>query len=149
LAWGDAFRSLELMEASTSSDTAAGELAERDDPLEAARTWLMDPEHSRSVPEDVRDRAVESLDVAAVHLHQLDVLAGEVAREANDAGDVDPLRLDQVDAMAALVRTYSEKLRELLDPATLEAEHASERLDRGLDAARNGGGLGALVAALS
>jgi hypothetical protein len=143
-AWGDAFRSIELVGSSTVDEEPRAAL---EDPIEAARTWLEDPARIERIPADVRERAHASLDVAAVHLHELDMLAGDVARDANSGQVVDPLRLQQVDAMAEQLRTYAERLRELLDPATFRADQAFEHLQRGLDSAVVGG-LPALVAAL-
>jgi hypothetical protein len=144
-AWGDAFRSIELVGSSTVLDEPRGPV---EDPIMAARAWLDDPARVEVLPNDVLVRAHASLDVAAVHLHELDMLAGDVARDANDGQVVDPLRLQQVDAMAEQLRVYAERLRELLDPETFRAEHAITHLQRGLDSAAVGG-LPAFVAALA
>lgn len=149
-AWGDAFRSIELVGSTTMADATAASAAadvSLDEPIEAARAWLSDPARRRILGATIVARAEQTLDVATEHLRELDLLAGEVALEANESGAIDPIRLERVDMMATMMRAYSERMRSLLDPGALEPRDAEHRLDVALDAAR-GGGLPALVAAL-
>ena len=147
-AWGDAFRSIELVGTTTAAmadDEAPSEPVP--DPIEAARAWLSDPSRRRRLGESVVECAEETLEVASMHLRELDMLAGEVAREANESGVLDPMRLERVDLMAAVMRAYAQRMRDLLEPEQVAVEDAEQRLRTGLDAARDGG-LAALVAAL-
>lgn len=153
LAWGDAFRSIELvgdttMARSRAEIDAAARTVLREDPISAARRWLAEPARRSTLPERLLEQAERSLAIAEEHLRELDLLAGQVAREANETGVIDGLRLERVDAMAEVMSTYAQRLRTLLEPATASQGHAEERLAAGLDAARAGGGLSALVAAL-
>lgn len=147
-AWGDAFRSIQLV-GTTTAGIASDDEPEEDsgDPIEAARAWLADPARRRRLGESIVGCAEESLEVASMHLRELDMLAGELAQEANDSGVLDPMRLQRVNLMAAVMRAYAQRLRALLEPEHLEIEDAEQRLRSGLDAAREGG-LAALVAAL-
>jgi hypothetical protein len=149
-AWGDAFRSIGLVgtttpfgevEADEGSDQLEG------DPIEAARAWLADPSRRRKLGDGIVECAEESLEIASAHLRELDLLAGQLALEANECGALDPLALERVDLMAAVMRAYAERMRDLLEPEQATIADAEQRLRSGLKAARNGG-LAALVAAL-
>jgi hypothetical protein len=147
-AWGDAFRSIELVGTMTGASAPdAEDGAGVGDPIEAARAWLADPARRRRLGAAIVECAEESLEVASMHLRELDMLAGELAQEANDSGVIDPLRLERVDLMAGVMRAYAERMRTLLEPGEEHVEDAEQRLRTGLDAARDGG-LAALVAAL-
>lgn len=152
-AWGDAFRSIELVGSSTLAgiETSAAAPDEQppalEHPIEAARAWLNDPARGEALPKRLRERAEETLTVAEAHLRELDLIAGELAREANESGELDPVRLARIDGMASVMRRYAQRMRELLDPESVEPERVERTLDTALDAAR-GGGLPALVAAL-
>lgn len=152
-AWGDAFRSIELvgettLEHARAEVEQAAETVLREDPIEAARRWLAQPERQAALPRPVLDHAERSLAFASQHLRELDLLAGQVAMEANETGVIDHLRLERVDMMAEVMRAYAEQLRTLLDPQQAPVAVAEERLRTGIDAASAGGGLPALVAAL-
>jgi hypothetical protein len=149
-AWGDAFRSIQLVGTSTHVAIEADEDEEivgAADPIEAARAWLADPARRRELGATLVECAEETLEVATLHLRELDLLAGELALEANETGELDPLRLERVDLMAGVMRAYAERMRDLLEPRQVESTEAERRLRQGLDAARDGG-LSALVAAL-
>jgi hypothetical protein len=117
------------------------------DPIEAARAWLADPARRRKLGNGIVTCAEESLEIASAHLRELDLLAGQLALEANEAGALDPLALERVDLMAAVMRAYAQRMRDLLEPDEVRANDAEKRLRSGLKAARRGG-LAALVAAL-
>ena len=147
-AWGDAFRSIELVGTTTANSAHETDpTATVPDPIEAARAWLADPSRRRRLGNSVVECAEETLEIASMHLRELDMLAGEVAREANASGVLDPMRLERVDLMAAVMRAYAQRMRDLLEPEQVVVEEAEQRLRSGLDAARDGG-LAALVAAL-
>jgi hypothetical protein len=147
-AWGDAFRSIELVGTMTAAAAAEAEPEQPSaDPIEAAREWLADPARRRRLGASIVECAEETLEIASMHLRELDMLAGELAQEANDSGVLDPMRLERVDLMAAVMRAYAQRMRDLLEPEQVEVEDAEQRLRTGLDAARDGG-LAALVAAL-
>lgn len=149
-AWGDAFRSIQLVGTPTHLTAEPEEdepEADVGDPIEAARAWLADPKRRRQLGSKIVACAEQSLEIAEMHLRELDLLAGELALEANDTGVLDPLRLERVDLMAAVMRAYAQRMRDLLEPDRVAIEDAERRLRDGLDAARDGG-LPALVAAL-
>lgn len=153
-ACGDSRRSMELVGGATSPKAqrvpsatfdvfAAGEQL-----VAAARTWLADPGHRTGLSQQALRDADETIEVASAHFRELDILAGEVAREAVAAGAVDATRFEQVGMMASTLQAYAERLRALLDPETVEVIDAERRLRTGLEASSRGGGLAALVAAL-
>lgn len=148
-AWGDAFRSIELVGTTTllGRPEEAEEEPDFGDPIEAARAWLADPARRRQLSDDLVRCAEASLEIASVHLRELDLLAGQLAREANESGILDPLRLERVDLMAGVMRAYAERMRALLDHERCTTDEAERRMRCALDAARDGG-LQALVAAL-
>lgn len=154
LAWGDAFRSIELVGDATAriralSDQDAEAVASGlPDPIEVARTWLTDPARRSLWSPRLVAQAEETLQHAAAHLREIDILAGELAQDANDTGAIDAGRLEQVDMMAMVLQTYSARMRTLLDPAAIRVDEAERRLDTALAAAAQGGGLPALVAAI-
>lgn len=147
-AWGDACASIALVGDQAGSIEPTTELPRLTDPIAAARAWLGEPENRSQIPPVIIEQAEASLDVAGAHLRELDLLAGELAREASDGGVVDAIRLEQLDLMARTMREFAERMRTLLDPGTLEAHDAERRLRTGIAAAAHGGGLPALVAAL-
>jgi len=149
-AWGDAFRSIELVGTTTLSAQLAADAEEEielGDPIEAARAWLSDPARRRQLGDDIVRCAEETLQVASAHLRELDLLAGQLAVEANETGFLDPMRLQRVDLMAEVMRAYAQRMRALLDHDRVATEEAGRRMRSALDAARDGG-LQALVAAL-
>lgn len=150
-AWGDAFRSIELVGTSSLGHALAAAASDPDprldEPIEAARTWLTDPDRRIKLGDAVVTRAEQTLQVASEHLRELDMLAGEMALEANETGTLDPMRLERVDLMAGVMRTYAQRMRDLLEPETISTSDAERRLREGLHAAR-AGGLAALVQSL-
>lgn len=146
-AWGDAFRSIELVGSSTHERESTVEPVGLDEPIEAARAWLAEPDRRDRLGKTIIACAEESLVIASDHLRELDLLAGQVAREANDSGAIDPLRLERVDLMASVMRAYAKRMRSLLDPAAGDIADTERRLRAGLQAAR-AGGLPALVSTL-
>ncbi|MCW2928629.1 MAG: hypothetical protein JWM86_2597 [Thermoleophilia bacterium] len=152
-AWGDAFRSISLVGTSTTAMTASAAAVEpptgrMTGPIDAARRWLADPERSSQLPADLVAQAHASIDVAEVHVRELDVLAGELAQDANDTGRVDAGRLDQLELMAEQLQAFSFQLRALLEPTGTGHDEVTERLSVALQASAHGGGLGALLSAL-
>src|SRR5689334_1550756 len=81
-AWGDAFRSIELV-GTTAGGGATRVLELPADPIDVARAWLAHPDRAL-LPGTVRAKAEASLDIAAAHVRELDLLAGQLAMEAND-----------------------------------------------------------------
>lgn len=118
------------------------------DPVAAAVAWLDDPARRASLPEPLLLRARRTVEIASDHYRQLDLVAGEVALDANATGHVDAARVRAVQDMAETLQRYSVQLRELLDAAGEEPGRSETRLDAALTAASSGGGLPALVAAL-
>lgn len=117
------------------------------DPVSAARAWLADPRRQSELSSDVIECASRSLDVAAIHYQEFNMLADEVATDGFAVGNVDELRLARLDSLAGTMRTYSEQLRALLDDAPEDPDGVAARLESALDAAADGG-LVAFVRAL-
>lgn len=138
VATGDARRSIMLFGSTTASTTLDGP-AHPGDPVAAARAWLAEPQRRSALGDELVHRAEESISYAQLHLRELDLLAGELAREANETGNVDPLRLHRLDAMSSLLRAWAERMRAVLDPDRSSPTDARERLDAALAAARQGG----------
>ncbi|MCB0880158.1 MAG: hypothetical protein KDC46_14390 [Thermoleophilia bacterium] len=132
-------RSITLVGTATST-------ARTQDPISAARRWLDDPIRSARLDPSLRARAHQAIDVAATHVHQLELLASEVAQQFEEAGAADPSRVTYVSELATVFEQFSVRLRELLDES-FDQQDASERLARGLEAAESSG-LPGLVARL-
>src|SRR5690606_9806985 len=96
--------------------------------VEAARTWLQQPRQRRALSAQVIEDATRTVDIAMDHFRELDLLAGEVARDAAAAGEVDPTRVEQIGLMAATLEAYATRLRTLLDPDTVQLPQAEQRL---------------------
>lgn len=126
--------------------TATTEL-EYVNPILMARTWLTDPRRTAGLPEEITSRALRAVAAAEAHVRELDVVAGQVALDANATGVVDHARLDQLDAMTLCLNRFSARLRDLLDVATTEPDTARARIDSALEASTRGG-FDALVAML-
>ena len=117
------------------------------DPIAAARAWLRNPAHGATLPVAIKDRASRTIDLAEAHLREIDVLAGQVAVDANETGFVDLGRLEQIDLMSSSMRRYAVRLRAMLDEAPADPDDVVRRIDGALLAA-NHGGFDAFVAAL-
>lgn len=117
-------------------------------PITAARNWLADPSRRAVLAPALVARAEASVLVAERYYIEVDALANELAltATADGSGDLDPDKLDRIDQMIGILRSYSERLRELLDPDG-PAPDADIRITAALAASR-AGGLPALVDAL-
>ncbi|MEO6867507.1 MAG: hypothetical protein ABI200_05755 [Gaiellales bacterium] len=153
-AWGDSRRSIELVGTATGQhgeDATAAPIdifAAGEQLVTAARSWLAEPAQQAALTPQVIDDASKTIEIAMGHFRELDLLAGEVARDIAAAGSVDPTQVEQVGLMASTLETYATRLRALLDPATVQLPEAGQRLQTALAASGHGGGLPALVAAL-
>lgn len=148
LAWGDARSSIRLFGSCAGVRGGTALLEDPGDPISAARAWLADPARRGVLTPELRHVASQCIDVAASHLRELDLLAGELAREANETGAIDPLRLDRLDVMASLLRAWADRMRLALDPGTgTDPQELETRLRVAVESARTNG-LPALVAAL-
>lgn len=118
------------------------------DPIASARRWMSDPERRAAIGPALAARADASLLVAERWLREIDVVAHGLVDGALDAGEgeLDPKELRRIDGMVEVLTMYSERMRDLLDPAG-PAPDANERIAAGLEASR-AGGLPAFVAAL-
>ncbi|MCW2973493.1 MAG: hypothetical protein JWN72_1766 [Thermoleophilia bacterium] len=117
------------------------------DPILAARTWLSNPERTSGLPARVTELAGQTIDLAEAHVRELDIVAGQVALDANATGVVDAARLDQLDSMTLCLNRFSVRLRDVLAEAAAEPEVVAARMDAALQASRRGG-FEALVASL-
>ncbi|MBC7462461.1 MAG: hypothetical protein H7287_13975 [Thermoleophilia bacterium] len=126
--------------------SAATEL-EYVDPILAARSWLANPVRTSGLPERVTQLAGQTLDRAEAHVRELDVVAGQVALDANATGVVDSARLAQLDSMTLTLNRFSMRLRDVLAEAAAEPDAVTARMDAALQASRRGG-FEALVASL-
>lgn len=117
-------------------------------PITAARNWLADPTRRAVLAPALVARAEASVLVAERYFLEIDALANELAltASADGSGDLDLDKLDRIDQMIGVVRSYSERLRELLDPDS-PAPDADTRITAALAASR-AGGLPAFVDAL-
>jgi hypothetical protein len=117
-------------------------------PITAARNWLADPSRRAVLAPALVARAEASVLVAERYFLEIDALANELAMTANadGSGNLDLDALDRIDQMIGVVRSYSERLRELLDPES-PAPDADVRITAALAASR-AGGLPAFVDAL-
>ncbi len=116
------------------------------DPVVAARRWLDLPDRGGLLDPSLRDRALRAMDVAAVHMELLDGFAAQLATQLSETGAMDPELVAIADEHAETIEAFSLRLRMLLDPEAIAVD-ANDRLDRGLEAAIDGGLL-ALVDAL-
>jgi hypothetical protein len=117
------------------------------DPILAARSWLADPKRTRDIPSEVTELASRTVDHAEAHIRELDVVAGQVALDANATGTVDKARLDQLDVMTITLQRYSLQLRAAMAEAATAPELVRTRIERALEAS-DIGGFEALVSAL-
>jgi len=117
------------------------------DPIEAARAWLCDTSRTAHLPPELIEQARASIAVAFTHFREMDLLAGQLASDANETGTIDETRIGRINHMAEVLRSYSDSLRDLMDTAVEDPERATKQLSSGMRAASEGG-LTALVAAL-
>lgn len=117
-------------------------------PITAARKWLADPTRRAVLAPALVARAEASVLVAERYFLEVDALANELAMTAaaDGSGALDLDKLDRIDQMIGVLRSYSERLRELLDPEA-PAPDADHRISAALAASR-AGGLPAFVEAL-
>ena len=140
----DAARLISLGGSTTGSGQKTS--AAHTDPIAAARSWLADPVRRRQLDAELVARAEASLEVAAAHHRELDLLAADLASDARITGQIDGMRLAHAEQMADLLRVYSDRMRGLIDPEAPDP-NAVERLERAMAAAARGG-LPAFIAAL-
>ena len=150
--WTDAIDSTQLVGSPTQITPGSVRetkqlLAAGNDPISAARAWFADPDRRAAWTDQLIADIELSLELASTHVQELDLMARELVRDAGLHEDAGAGRLQTIDAMAQQLREFSEQMRTLLDPATVDVHEAEQRLRLGVAAGRRGG-LGALVASL-
>ncbi|MCW2960188.1 MAG: hypothetical protein JWM90_575 [Thermoleophilia bacterium] len=145
VASADAKRSLTLMGRVTGWRSSEPSFQES---VDVAAGWIDRARRAGKLPAELLDLAGSTLQDARSHVGELERLATQVARDANETGTLDHSRLAQLEHMADTLAAWSTGLRSVLDTERGDDSGAIVRLRAAVATRTSGGGLELLVAKL-
>jgi hypothetical protein len=146
VASADAKRSLTLMGRVTGWRSSEPTFQES---IDVAAGWIDRARRAGTLPTELLDLASSTLDDARSHVGELERLANQVARDANETGTLDLSRLAQLEQMVDTLAAWSTGLRSMFDAQRSEDAAAIARLRTAVATRSSGGGLEFIVAQLS